>query len=44
MEYDISALTKKGENDSHKDNFDNLDKEKIYYVRGILCLAPFYKF
>ena len=44
MEYDISALTKKGESDSHKDNFDNLDKEKIYYVRGLLGLAPFYEF
>lgn len=44
MEYDISALTKKGESDSCEDNFDNLDKEKIYYVRGLLGLAPFYEF
>lgn len=44
VEYDISALTKKGKSDSHKDNFDNLDKEKIYYVRGLLGLAPFYEF
>lgn len=44
MEYDISALRKKGKSDGCQDNFDNLDKEKIYYVRGLLGLAPFYEF
>ena len=41
-EYDISKLTKKGDIKS-TDKFENI-KGKIYYVRGLLGLAPFYSF
>lgn len=41
-EYDISKLTKKGDIKS-TDKFENI-KGKIYYVRGLLGLPPFYSF
>lgn len=42
-EYDIRELTKRGDI-SKKDKFDDLDMKKLYYVRGLLGLAPFYEF
>ena len=41
--FDISALTNKGDVKIN-DDYDTLDKEKFYYVRGLLGLAPFYQF
>lgn len=41
--FDISALTNKGDVKIN-DDYDTLDKEKFYYVRGLLGLAPFYEF
>lgn len=41
--YNISALTGKGDV-KVTDNYKDLDKKKIYYVRGLLGLAPFYEF
>lgn len=41
--YDISSLTKKSDINNN-DSFDNLEKEKIYYVRGLLGLPLFYEF
>lgn len=41
--YDISELTKRGDI-SRNDRLDNLDTKNLYYVRGLLGLAPFYEF
>lgn len=42
-EYDIRELTKRGDI-NRNDKFDDLDMKKLYYVRGLLGLAPFYEF